>query len=200
MSFEPNLNWYSKISEKRGLPTRCPFASVYRCPRYYQSLSLMGHAGSTSIDDTTDERLKEKWKRSDLWPVTREQETFLRGSGYKQSFAKFCPEVMYDRFKLFAENLHSYADEFDKDTLLNLKEPYCADWEYNWSSLTELHYSDCSMYSLLRESKERFDDALRPDTILEVKPGVFGVSLNVKVLLTRLSVWWLSRVRKANNG
>jgi hypothetical protein len=47
----PNLEWYESVSEKKHLLPRCPFASVYRCPRYYQSISLLGEAGvSTRID------------------------------------------------------------------------------------------------------------------------------------------------------
>ena len=37
-NINPSLEWYAGESVRRGLPTqRCPFASVHRCPRYYQS-------------------------------------------------------------------------------------------------------------------------------------------------------------------
>ena len=200
MSFEPDLKWYSKISAERGVTTRCPFASVYRCPRYYQSLSLMGHAGSTEIDHGKDRELKARWERTDLWPATTEQATVLSGTPEKKSFTRFCPEVMYDSFGLFVENLSPHSDEFDQERLLILKGPFRPDWEYNWTGLAELHYSDCSIYALLKESQLRLDEALKVEEVLEVKPGVFGVSVNLKELLTRFCVWWLKRVRKPPNG
>ncbi len=200
MSFEPDLNWYSKISAEKGIPTRCPYASVHRCPRYYQTLSLLGHAGSTKIEKDTDEKLKRRWEKSDLWPVTLEQETTIFGVGDKQSFIRFCPEVLYDRFGLFAENLHPHGDEINQEALLKLKGPYRADWEYAWSSLTELHYSDCSLYALLMETRERIDHALELDEVVEVKPSFLGFSLNLKVLITRFCVWWLKRIHSRANG
>jgi hypothetical protein len=96
----PDFEWYSEISAKLGLPPRCPFASLKRCPRYYQSLSLLGSAGSAAIDPEEDERLKSYWDRSDLWPRTREYETSVSGSTKKDGskteyFSNFCPEVTY---------------------------------------------------------------------------------------------------------
>jgi hypothetical protein len=46
----PNFDWYSKIGKELGLPPRCPYASVDRCPRYFYSRSLMGDAGATKIE------------------------------------------------------------------------------------------------------------------------------------------------------
>ena len=49
--------WYREISAKKGKFTHCPFATVVLCIRYYQSLSLIGDAGATKIDDEEDDRL-----------------------------------------------------------------------------------------------------------------------------------------------
>lgn len=200
MSFEPDIKWYSKISADKSIPTRCPFASVYRCPRYYQCLSLMGEAGSTRIDKATDERLVERWKRSDLWPVINEQAPVIMGNVKEQGFLRFCPEVMYDRYGLFVENLHPYSDEIDRDASRKLKRPEHAGWENNWCSLAELHYSDCNMYAMLKESGQRLDDALNAGEILEIKPGAFGISVDVKALVNRFCIWWLRRARKTRNS
>ena len=32
----PTFERYSKISDNKGLLPRCPFRSVYRCPKYYR--------------------------------------------------------------------------------------------------------------------------------------------------------------------
>ncbi len=110
----PNLAWATKISRKRGGPIRCPFATVESCPRYYQSLALLGGAGSTKIPEAEDKRLLKKWEKSDLWPRTEEQASSILGTGDKASiFSHFCPEVMYDRFGHFATVLTRYADEID---------------------------------------------------------------------------------------
>jgi len=53
----PNREWYANLSRERGVAFRCPFATVESCPRYYQSLSLLGKAGSTKIPEAEDERL-----------------------------------------------------------------------------------------------------------------------------------------------
>ena len=45
----PDFQWYSAESRRLELAPRCPFAAVHGCPRYYQSLSLLGRAGNTAI-------------------------------------------------------------------------------------------------------------------------------------------------------
>jgi hypothetical protein len=53
----PDIEWYLRISKERGVTPRCPFATVERCPRYYDSLSLLGEAGSTKISSEEEARL-----------------------------------------------------------------------------------------------------------------------------------------------
>src|SRR5215831_16819014 len=96
----PDIDWYLRISAARHVTPRCPFASVERCPRYYQSLSLLGEAGSTKIPKDEDVRLNALWAQSDLWPSTDEGGTSVSGSERITSFHNFCPEVNYDRFHL----------------------------------------------------------------------------------------------------
>ena len=44
----PDLDWYGAISERKGLTGRCPFATVGRCPRYFESVALLSDAGITT--------------------------------------------------------------------------------------------------------------------------------------------------------
>ena len=146
---QPDLNWYTEISAAKGLAPRCPFASVHRCPRYYQSVSLLGRAGvTTQIEPEEDNRLLELWKRSDLWPVVDEQATSVTG----RHFSKFCPEVSFERFGWFASHLSYHADEIDQDAACSRLVDEGAsgrDWHWIWALATPMHYADCPLYSPL---------------------------------------------------
>ena len=96
MPVQPDLKWYTNQSRQRGLPPRCPFASVHRCPRYFASLSLLGECGiATKIDPSEDARLLKRWKQSDFWPIVPEEATRISGSEDPSTYAKFCPEVAF---------------------------------------------------------------------------------------------------------
>ncbi len=153
----PNLDWYLSIGAHQQLSPRCPYASVYRCPRFYQSLSLLGNAGSTKIDPKEDDRLKESWERTAVWPVTAEQATTISGPGEEiKHFSHFCPEVSYERFGLFATELHRYADEIDIGVAhrqLSADKVSVDDWRWNWSLIEPMHFVGCPLYSLLESGK-----------------------------------------------
>lgn len=171
----PNLDWYLNISTRQQLSPRCPYASVYRCPRFYQSLSLLGEAGSTRIDAKEDDKLKQSWEKTDLWPVTAEQATSISGPGDEtKNFSRFCPEVSFDRFGLFAAELHKYGDEIDVSIAhreLSANKVSSDDWRWNWGLIDPMHYTECPLYSLLRAGKGRngpkptFPDIGLPDSI-----------------------------------
>jgi len=150
----PDLRWYTAISKDKGLVPRCRFASVHRCPRYYSSLSLLAHAGSTAIDPEQDKRLKERWSRSDLWPTTAEQATTLIGSANgPQHFWRFCPEVSFDRFRVFASDLADYSDDIDRAVAharLAREHAPPEDPRWAWTFVHPMHYSECPLYSLLQ--------------------------------------------------
>lgn len=150
----PDMKWYSAISDRKGLLPRCPFASVHRCPRFYQSLSLLGEAGSTKIDPDEDRELFDDWSRSDVWPTTREQETSILGPvGDPKIFSHFCPEVTFERFGLYASHLCGHADEIDLEgahARLAREGTGSEDWRWNWAHVSPMHYSECPIYSLLQ--------------------------------------------------
>lgn len=157
----PNIQWYAKISETRGVTIRCPFATVETCPRYYQSLSLLGKAGSTEIQNQENNRLLAKWEASDLWPRTDEYATslFSRVGESPTSYSHFCPEVTYDRFGYFATQLSRYVDEIDRDHVFqHLKNENIPleDPRWSWFSVSWQHYTECSLYAVLAH---RFESA-----------------------------------------
>jgi hypothetical protein len=145
----PTIEWYILVSQNHNFPPRCPFASAYRCPRYYQSLSLLGESGiSTRIDPEEDAMLLENWRESDLWPLTGEQSTSVSGSPGKYSFSDFCSEVSFEIFGWFASALTPYYDNFAKN-LVHSTLPDAGDWRWQWEHIQPLHYSQCPLFSPL---------------------------------------------------
>lgn len=156
----PNREWYAKLSQERGVDFRCPFATVEACPRYYQSLSILGEAGSTKIPESEDKRLLKHWEKSDLWPRTDEQATSLFGEPGKPSiYSNFCPEVTFSRFGYFATSLTKYADEIDSgfahERLAQDSAP-TGDPRWSWESCAGQHFTECTYYAvLMHRSKNR---------------------------------------------
>ncbi len=149
----PDFDWYSAESKRLRLPPRCPFANTNACPRYFQSLSLLGTVGHTPIAEDEDARLLAKWKQNPLWPATDEQATSVTGPKDRlESLNNFCPEVAFDRFGLFASHLGRYADEIDSGSahqrLAREKAP-ANHPAWQWSSLYAQHYSECPVYAPL---------------------------------------------------
>lgn len=150
----PDREWYANLSQERGAAFRCPFATVESCPRYYQSLSLLGKAGSTKISETENERLLTHWKKSDLWPRTDEQATSLFGDdlGNPSIYCNFCPEVTFERFGYFATTLTKYADEIDVDSAHKrlVEEGAPSDHpRWFWGSCAGQHFTECPIYAVL---------------------------------------------------
>lgn len=196
----PDLDWYAGISRQYDTATHCPYANVYKCPRYYYSLYLLGNAGiMTKMNSVKIKDLDELWRKSDLLPVVAEHEPEIFGDN--KIFSKFCPEVSFDAFRLFAFSLSRYADEIDQDAahgwLATINNPN--DWRWAWAHVEPLHYLNCPVYSqliskpdLAASNKKGNIDA---EELIEIKPGFMGISLNIRVLMTRLAKWWLFKQR-----
>lgn len=188
-----DLEWYTEQSAAKGGPTpRCPFASVFRCPRYYQSLQLMGHAGATSLDKKLDKQLLKKWKKTDFWPIVDEQYPWIAGNKERTSvFSNFCPETIYDRFGWFATSIAAHEDEIDRDSAyirLSREKASKEDWRWYWSSMRPSHYTECPLYSLL--SKET--NVHSPGDIIHLRPGIFGLSVDLRTAWRKLKQFFRS--------
>jgi hypothetical protein len=154
----PDLAWYKKISTFLGEPTRCPFARVEQCPRYYQSVSLLDGVNYDDIPPKKDKKLKRKWEKSDLWSKTGEQETSVAGTpGSPQSLFNFCPEVGYDSYGYFGSEFVSDSGELAHQELKNLfrKEGFShKHWIFDWAYVSKLHYTGCPLYSPLKQREK----------------------------------------------
>lgn len=200
MELEPvlgNIDWYSLVSLQKSIPPRCPYANVDRCPHYYESLSLLGSAGiTTALQPFEEKRLLKKWKKSEHWPKVNEHAASIWGPRDSKSFSNFCPEVAFDVFGLFASELHRYADEIDIDVAhkqLSKQGDPVTDWRWQWSHITPLHYSECRLYSLLLSKNAVGTDKIDTKEIFEAKPGVFGITVNIKEIAKRIWKWICSR-------
>lgn len=164
----PNSEWSADVSRSRGVVVRCPFATVEACPRFYQSLSLLGGAGFTKIPEAEDERLLKYWKASDLWPRTNEQATSTFGEpGNPSMFSNFCPEVTSGSFGFSATFLARYADEIDVDSAhrrLTRDGAPVAHPGWTWASCAGQHFTDCSIYSVLVHRSKN------PASVVPTKP------------------------------
>jgi len=191
-----NIDWYSSVSSQKNLPPRCPYSNVYRCPHYYESLSLIGSAGiTTALQESEEKRLSKKWNKSEHWPELKEHAPLILDNS--RNFSNFCPEVMFDVFGLFASELHSYADEIDTHhahSQLVKKGSSANDWRWQWSDIMPLHYSECRLYSQLVSTNMEATARIEANEIIEVKPGMFGITFNIKELVKRLWKWACSHI------
>jgi len=159
----PDMRWYVRKSKNLGLWSRCPFATTHDCPRYYQSLSLLGDAGCTKIEEKEDKKLLAKWNRHALWPKTLEQSTGISSTDNRpSSYHHFCPEVAYDTFHYFATFLAKYTDEIDSELAqkrLSIEDAKSTDPRWFWQFITPQHYSECPLFAPLARADARSQQA-----------------------------------------
>ena len=166
---QPTLDWYLHISKENNLSPRCPFASVHKCPRFYESLSLLDGAGSTKIEANDDKKLEAFCEKSKFWPVIAEQAVSIAGPPESPQFLNFCPEVSFKHFGYFASSLFPYGDEIDVGAAhaqLSMKSAPRNDWRWAWCGVSAMHYTHCQLYSLLKE-EERISNTKSNETRVE---------------------------------
>lgn len=198
----PNINWYLNTSRERGVTPRCPFATVEGCPRYFGSLAMLGETGSTKIAPDEEKRLDALWEKSDLLPRTAEQDMSISGSdGNWRSFSNFCPEAIHGRFGYFASGLGYYVDEIDRNYAAKLLTEIGApvgDWRWLWAWINPLHYTECPLYSPLvyrqdTTAQERTKAGSGSGELISMKPGLWGMSVNLNEGWRRAMAWWRRR-------
>ena len=155
----PDLDWYVAVSERKAVTARCPYATIHRCPRYFESVALLSDSGITAtLPAATHETALAKWQPHELWPATAETATSISGGQPPNCFSNFCPEVAFDTFKLFASSLIRFSDEIDRDIryrkLQQEGQSATRDWRWDWEHIGPMHYSECPIYSKIPQEKQ----------------------------------------------
>lgn len=195
----PDIEWYTEISRNLGASPRCPFASVHRCPRYFQGVSLLGGQGALSrLDSQTDHDIGQKWEATDIWPAAWQEHSGISSSdGRPFLYRDFCPEVAEQAFGLFAATLIRYSDAIDQASahgrLKSNPESVNKDWRWRWSSVSEMHYTNCPVFSLLSVDPKPLGKEEDTNPVFIAKPSAFGFSIDLKQLWKSATRWWLSR-------
>lgn len=202
----PDIDWYLNVSREQGVTPRCPFATVEACPRYFDSLAMLGQAGSTKIDPEEEKRLDALWAKSDLLPRTAEHDTSILGSdGNLKIFSNFCPEVIYEHFNLFASGLGDYADSIDREAAherLARSDTSGSNWRWRWAWTKPMHFTECPLYSVLSHRRKTGDEGsatgtgkgVGPSTeLVSLRPGIGGISVNLNEGFRRVRDWWRRR-------
>lgn len=168
----PDFAWYRAQSDARKLPPRCPFAGVDRCPRFYESLIILKRAGviaGVSKDD--EERLDAKW-RAWFEPVAEKAPAVMGVDDRFVGASNICPEVGYDVFRYFGTSFHRHADESDAGFAHEWLAKQAAPSDHplwHWSTVREMHYTECPMYSTLATAV-MLDEAERIAPKVRAKP------------------------------
>ena len=200
VAINPDLDWYTGLSKVDGVSPHCPYANVHKCPRYYHSLRLLSDTGMiTSMSPETIQELDTFWKGNPFVPVIAEHETSVWSSGKREwGFKNFCPEVSFDRFGLFADNLYRYADEIDAKS----GEAYPSDhWRRVWASrvttsLFEVPAIFTAFDVTIQPNHRRSIMGKSKKKYFEIKPGIGGIKIDIKALFCWITKWFHSRYTK----
>lgn len=149
---QADFDWYSETSRRCGLLPRCPFASVDLCPKYYESVSLLGNAEITSpLSEEDAVRLRSKWADWET-PLAEQAPSSLRSGESWTYVSSICPEIGYDIFGYFASGFYRYPDEVDADLAykrLSEEGAPPTDPRWTWARVYPEHYTECRLYSIL---------------------------------------------------
>ncbi len=145
------LDRYERRSRDLGLPARCPIANTRKCPRFFMSLATLSN--TRSFVGMTREELEADdafWRDKTLIPPVAEEEPFIHFSGEREDkivqAGRFCPEVMFRTFGVFASWVSRAGDRLDvknrHDGLLASRVPI-HDWRWVFRDISERHYTEC---------------------------------------------------------
>lgn len=169
----PDKNWWEKERINRKASSKCPYASSYRCPRYYQSVVLLSSINMIAGMATRKEKeLGEFWERTSFSYLCDEEVPTVTTKEYGglASVSNFCPEISFRYLHYYADYMCKYVDQIDQDTgrLSAEKDNLENDWKYTWMSVNPKFYLDCDVF----ESVKNFNEELASDYLKRLHPNI----------------------------
>lgn len=169
----PDRNWYIEKSKDEGVPAKCPYAHHKKCPRYWETTSLLMEAGVISgISQEDDQAALQYWKDNQmLAELDEDKTTAIRGehSGVDGMY-RACPEVIFKFMGYYSDNLYKYVDDIDRvcGHKLMEREGLQNSWRSKWMFLQEAHYLDCEVYNDVQAFITSFVDSYHPSIKLQI--------------------------------
>ena len=111
----PDIEWCTNLSKKLKLNAiRCPFTLDNICPRYYISRKVLKLTPEGKIKDldTYWESKYVLWEKLQENPPTFHDKYPDNEDASDKHYLNFCPEVLYNKFGLFASQIDEYAIEY----------------------------------------------------------------------------------------
>ncbi|MAF15846.1 MAG: hypothetical protein CMG93_07680 [Marinomonas sp.] len=176
----PNKEWYIKESKKAGVPPRCPYAHHRKCPRYWETTSLLKQAGVIAgLSEEEDKNTYTFWKSNMmLAELAEDMVTLNQGQhGGVDGMFRACPEVASKFIHLYADTFYKYVDDTDRITGHQImeQEGLKNSWRSRWMHLSPKHYLDCEVF----ESAKGFNEQ-------NTQSFVDTYHKNIKMLLDRM--------------
>ena len=107
-----------------------------------------------------------------MWPSgLGDKSAVENAAGVPIGFRNFCPEVIYKRLSFFSSDLSRYADEVTREMAhIDLKKEGVAhdDLRWEWASITPKHFSDCTLYEIIKRRDGGFEE--EPKEVVAPEP------------------------------
>lgn len=176
----PDRDWYIQKSEEAGVPAKCPYAHHKKCPRNWETTSLLMQAGSIAgLSSEENEAALALWKENMMLPELAEDMTSLNQPQYGgvDGMHRACPEVVSTFSGYYADHFYKYVDDTDRAQGERIKEMESLpnSWRSNWMYLHPVHYLDCEVYKEVKAFNEQ-----------NLKSFSESYHKSIKLLLTRM--------------
>ena len=169
----PDADWYISTSSNRGVDLYCPYANDIACPCYFESRIVLKQ--STSEEQVSGDAFWKRKKISKQKQVLREllesikPEIITHSPGYSYTYHNLCPEVMAERFGLYASNIEEWREgepwkhpdgglisNFIDTWEMNQRDDLCEreglqedHWMRQYYEVKKLHYTQCEFFKML---------------------------------------------------
>ncbi|EIH6319594.1 hypothetical protein BH189_005163, partial [Escherichia coli] len=173
----PDKKWLKEESSKRQVPSECPYANSYRCPRYHESVILFSQMQMIDgMSYNKEKELKQFWERTDLSSLCNGETPLVskNDKGGIFSIDNFCPEISFRYLGYYADYMLRYIDE-DAHTIgygIAKRDQKENDWKYDWSEVNAVFYEDCYLFERVKQFNKELHDSffkrLHPNIVMQI--------------------------------